>query len=418
MQTTLDRNATSDGSSGRRCVHMAFLLPNLRGRGVQRIVSILGSAMVERGHRVDIVACEAAGELLETIDPRIRIVALGRQSRLRALSAAWRADPAGFRRVVPLLLGRRRRLSETALHLPELVRYLRSERPAVLFSADIHQNVEAVLARRLAGIPLRLVLSERNHFSSGKPVKQWRARRLAPAMRRAYLQADAVTAVSHGVAHDVADSLGIPRERIRVLYNPTIGPDFATRMAQPVDHPWLVRKDAPVVIGVGQLGYQKDFETLLRAFARLRRQRALRLLIVGPAKKPAPFLDLARDLGVRDDVDLVGFRSNPVAYVARSDLFVLSSRYEGFPNVLLEALACGTPVVSTDCPHGPQEILDHGRFGRLVPVGDVEGLAAAMAATLDSPPPRSYLRSRAAVYDYRDAIDGYERILLGDTEPG
>ena len=397
--------------------HLAFLLPNLKGRGVQRVVTVLSAALLARGHRVDIVTCEARGELLEAVREGVRIVPLPASSRLAAAAAAFRADPGGFRLLLPFFLGRKLRISRTAPHLPALAEYLRSERPATLFSADIHQNVEAVLARRLAGVPLRIVLSERNHFSSGKPIKRWRARRLAPAMRRAYLEADAVTAVSAGVADDLAASLDIPRARIRVLHNPTIGPDFAERMAAPVDHPWFLDKPAPLVVGVGHLGYQKDFETLLRAFARARRRRPMRLAIVGGAKKPAPFLELAERLGVREEVALLGYRANPVAYVARADLFVLSSRYEGFPNVLLEALACGTPVVATDCPHGPREILDGGRYGRLVPVADEERLAEAMLETLDSPPDPAYLRSRAGVFGYDAAIDAYERILLGDPEP-
>ncbi len=393
--------------------HVAFLLPNLRGRGVQRIAVTLGRALVEQGHRVDFVLCEAAGELLSTLDPRIRVLPLARAGRAAATAAALRADPGGFPQLLPLLFAPRNRASKTVVHLPALTAYLREGRPDCLFSADIHLNVEVILARRLAGTGTRIVLSERNHFSSGKKIKRWRARWLAPAMRRAYLQAEAITAVSRGVAEDLATSLEIPRERITVLHNPTVGPDFAERAAAPVDHPWLAAPEVPVVVGVGYLGYQKDFETLLRAFARARRRRPLRLLIVGHAKKPGPFLALAEELGVRDDVDLVGYRANPVAWVARADLFVLSSRYEGFPNVLLEALACGTPVVSTDCPHGPREILDGGRYGRLVPVADPEAMAEALLEVLAAPPSRDFLRARAAAFPYEEAIEAYRRVILG-----
>ncbi len=393
--------------------HVSFLLPNLRGRGVQRIAVILGRAFAERGHRVEFVLCDEEGELRSMLDPRIRVLVLPRGSRAAAAVAALRADPPGFPRLLPHLFAPRNRASKTVVQLPALAAYLRERRPYSLFSADIHLNVEVVLARRLAGVDTRIVLSERNHFSSGKRIKRWRARWLAPAMRRAYLQAEAITAVSHGVAGDLATSLGIPETRITVLHNPTIGPDFAARIAAPVDHPWLDEERVPVVIGVGYLGYQKDFETLLRAFARARKERPLRLVIVGRAKKPEPFLSLAEELGVRREVDLVGYQPNPVAWVARADLFVLSSRYEGFPNVLLEALACGTPVVSTDCPHGPREILDNGRYGRLVPVGDPERMATAMLEVLADPPEPDFLRARATVFGYEEAIEAYAQVLLG-----
>lgn len=374
---------------------------------------ILGHALLARGHRIDFLLCEDTGELRPALDPRTRVVVLPRTNRAAAAAAALRADPRGFPQLLPHLFAPGNRASKTVVQLPALAAYLREERPYSLFSADIHLNVEVILARRLAGVDTRIVLSERNHFSSGKKIKRWRARWLAPAMRRAYLQAEAITAVSHGVAGDIASSLRIPGARISVLHNPTIGPDFAARMAAPVDHPWFGDTEVPIVIGVGYLGYQKDFETLLRAFALARRQRRLRLLLVGNTKKPAPFLALAEDLGAREDIDLLGYQPNPVAWVARADLFVLSSRYEGFPNVLLEALACGTPVVSTDCPHGPREILDNGRYGRLVPVGDPERMATAMLEVLADPPEPDFLRARAAVFGYEEAIEAYAQVLLG-----
>jgi glycosyltransferase involved in cell wall biosynthesis len=194
-----------------------------------------------------------------------------------------------------------------------------------------------------------------------------------------------------------------------------------------VDHPWFGADQPPVILAVGRPGRQKDFPTLVRAFAQVRRQRPVRLMIIGEvsladknrvdkAKKvgrAAVLTGLAEELGVADDVSLAGYQSNPPAYMSRAGVFVLSSRFEGFPNVLLEAIAAGCPVVSTDCPSGPSEILDDGLFGALVPVGDADAMARAIAATLDAPRNSERLMLRAALFSYDEAIVAYRDVLLG-----
>jgi glycosyltransferase involved in cell wall biosynthesis len=178
------------------------------------------------------------------------------------------------------------------------------------------------------------------------------------------------------------------------------------------------------VSGAGRLTAQKDFPTLVRAFARLRARRPARLVILGAAKRPRrreSLLALARDLGVADDVWLPGCVENPLRYLARSAVFALSSRWEGLPAVLIEAMACGCPVVSTDCPGGSREILEDGRWGPLVPPGEPEALAAAIGELLSAPPERKDLRRRAACFDRERAVDGYlevlERAISGRSSP-
>ncbi len=362
--------------------------------------------------------CDAAGELKADLPPAVSVVALRRRNPFAARLAALRADPEA----IPALLCRSSAAStarRSLACLPALADYLRGARPDVLFAATPYLNIEAVLARRLARVPTRVVISERNHFSSGKPRKDWRRRHLAPAMRHCYPQADAIVAVSDGVAHDLAATLGLPRAMITTLYNPTITPDFAARLGEACAHPWFAAGAPPVVLNVGRLAHQKDVPTLLRAFARVRSRRPARLMIGG---KGSPMqidrvYDLAAELGIRPDVDALGFLRNPLPYMARAAVFVLSSRFEGFPNVLLEALAAGTPVVSTDCPSGPREILADGAFGALVPVGDDRALAEAIERTLDDPPDPERLRARAASFDYDPAIDRYQAVLLGEPPP-
>lgn len=384
---------------------------------------ILASALAGKGYGVDLLVTSAEGALAETLPATIRLVPLERSSGLAARLAAFRAEPGAFG-----VYGRSvilpRKLSKSMPCLPALASYLRENRPDVLFAATPDLNIEAVLARRLAAVPTRLVVSERTHFSSGDGgAKAWRVDNLIHAMRHAYLQADAITAVSNGVADDLAAHVGIPRERITVLHNPTLTPDIGVKAAEPVDHPWFTDKGGvPTILNVGRLGRQKDHATLIRAFARLRAERPARLAIIGEARDPAKrdqnrdkLLALTAELGVADDVLLMGYQANPLKFMGRADLFVLSSQFEGLPNVLLEALACGCPVVSTDCPSGPHEILDGGRFGRLVPVGDDVAMATAMAETLDAPPDRNTLRTRAGDFGYDAAVARYIDVLLGST---
>jgi glycosyltransferase involved in cell wall biosynthesis len=405
----------ADLESHRRAPHVAFLMGNLHTGGVQRMTSLLANGLAEQGARVDLVVCDSRGGLKEQVAPALELVTLGHSNPLTARLAALRADPGGAAAMLRPLLTIKY-ASPTLGYLPALARYLRRARPDSMFSATSYLNIEAVLARRLAAVPTRLVLSDRSHFSSGKPRKAWRQRHLAAAMQRTYLQADAITAVSNGVAADIAQSIGIPREAIITLYNPTITPDFAARAGQPIDHPWFADGAPPVLLGVGRTTFQKDFATLLRAFAKTRADRPARLAIIGESneKQAARLHALAGELGVEDDFALLGYQANPLPYMARAAVFVLSSRYEGFPNVLLEALACGTPVVSTDCPSGPFEILDGGSFGTLVPMADPDALAAAILATLNAPPDPARLEGRAAVFNYDTAIARYADVLLGD----
>lgn len=218
--------------------------------------------------------------------------------------------------------------------------------------------------------------------------------------------------VSNGVAQDLARRADLPQNRIVTIYNPVVNQEiFELKTRQPVDHPWYAPGEPPLVLSVGRLNLSKDYSTLLKAFANLRSKRPARLMILGEGELRTELECLADTLGIAGDVALPGWTSNPFAHMARASLFVLSSAFEGLPTVLVEALACGCPVVSTDCPSGPAEILDGGRYGRLSPVGDAAALADAMAATLDSPLPPDVLRKRADVFSVDAAIDRYLQLI-------
>lgn len=268
----------------------------------------------------------------------------------------------------------------------KLARFLRRDPPDALFTTKDHAVKAAVLARGLARsrVPLFYMVNTAPSQTLRRPVKRWMARWLYP-------RADRIITVSEGGRDDLLADFAIDPGRVTVIYNPVITPELPERAQQPVDHPWLQGEGPAVVMGVGRLAHQKDFPTLLDAFARLRRDQEARLIILGEGPLRGELEGYARDLGLADDVDLPGSVPDALPWLAKANLFVLSSRYEGLPNVLVEALAVGAPVVSTDCLSGPREILEGGRLGPLVPVGDAESLGRAMAVTIDHPPSQAEL---------------------------
>ena len=293
-----------------------------------------------------------------------------------------------------------------------LARYLRRERPDAILCAMWPLNVIAIWARALARVQTRLVISEHNTLSlAAEATKSLGAHFLKPTIRWFYPSADHVVAVSTGVAQDLLQIGRLDNGKISVIYNPVIGEDFDDRtMDQP--NPGIQGEGGPLVLSVGSLKPQKDYPTLLRAFAQVRSARPARLMILGEGQLRGDLEALARELGIEADVTMPGFVANPYPYMKRADLFVLSSAWEGFGNVIVEALACGTPVVSTDCQSGPAEILDGGKYGALVPVGDPQALAQAMLSALDSPHDRAALTARGYDFTVERAASQYIDLLL------
>lgn len=396
--------------------HIALLLSSLAGGGSERSLLRLAHAFAAEGCRVDLVVCRAEGPYRSEVPQGVRLIPLKAAGSAVARLHALRADPNGFVALArPVLLPWKswRRLA----YLPDMVRYLDRERPDALLAASTFMNVLAIWARRLSRAPVRVVISERNQLSvslaCGPGARAWRRRFARPLVRRTYGWADAITTVSNGVAEDLAAFASLPPERIVAIYNPSNTPALAAAAQLALEHPWFGPGTPPVVLAAGRLEPQKDFPTLLRAFARVRARRDVRLVILGEGRQRIRLQALARELEVADTVDMPGFVANPWAYMARAALFVLSSRFEGFPNVLVEAMACGCPVVSTECPSGPAEILDRGRYGALVPVGDDAALAHAIERALDDSPDRARLKARAQEFSVERARDRYLDLLVG-----
>lgn len=338
--------------------------------GVERMVTNLCAEFANHV-QVDLLAIRAQGGHVERIPPSVNLMRLAAQH-------AWTA-------------------------VPEIARYLREVRPDALLVAKDRAGRAAIKAKRRAGVDTPLWIRLGTNLSAALERKDALSRwlRVFP-MRRLYPLASGVVAVSEGVKLDTQRVTGLPAGRIVVIRNPVITPRLAEQAAEPIPHPWLADKLVPVVIGMGRLTRQKDFATLIRAFAGVQKDIPSRLILLGEGKDREALGQLVAELGLIDNVLFAGFQANPYAWLAHADLFVLSSAWEGSPNALTEALALGVPSVSTDCPSGPREILDGGRFGPLVPVGDVAAMTAAMVDTLRAPRPAQELR--AAVDEYRAGI--------------
>jgi glycosyltransferase involved in cell wall biosynthesis len=342
--------------------HLAILLPTLCGGGAERSMLKLAGGFLYHGFIVDLVLVHKTGPLISEVPKHMKIVDLNapRAFSSRALSS-----------------------------LPALVAYLRQERPDILYTG-LMTSLIALWARRIAHVPTRVVISERNVLSL--EVKQFprdiRFRLMPLFVKIFYPWADGIVAVSQAVAVDLAQLTGIPLYKINVIYNPVVTDELRAKAQIKINHPWFDPGQPPVILAVGRLFPQKDYPTLLRAFASLCRSRPVHLIILGEGDERKNLELLAGELGIQDRVCFPGFIENPYPYMKNAALFVLSSRFEGLPGVLIEALFCGTPVIASDCPGGSREILGNGKYGQLVPLADPESLARALASALKDKPIR------------------------------
>ena len=331
---------------------VALFMPSLRGGGAERVMVILANEFVARGFAVDLVLANAEGPYYKDVDKKINIVNLG--------------------------------AARVLMSLPGLIKYLRTQKPSVMLSALNHANVVAIVAKLLATVNTRLWVSEHNALTRSIQNRALRRERWLPYwMSLLYPFADGVIAVSNGVADDLARTIKLPRNKIQVIYNPIYSEGLLQLATEQIDDSCFSSFATPVLLAAGRLTEQKGFTVLIQAFRQLRKDRAARLVILGDGEERSMLQSLIDELGLNDDVVLLGFKSNPIAYMKKATVFVLSSNWEGFGNVLVEAMACGTAVISTDCPSGPSEILEGGKWGRLVAVGDADALAYAIKETLD-----------------------------------
>jgi glycosyltransferase involved in cell wall biosynthesis len=351
--------------------------------GITPVVCNLSGALAEAGMRVELLTFSPADPraLFPSLDKRVQVWNLGKGSRLR--------------------------------HLFQLSRYLRERRPSVLLAAGQRPNLIAAVCKRLWRPHCRLFLSIHNSLSPGLQELGGLKRRMRiRGMRVTYPTADGLICVSTGVAEDLVRYLDLPPGKIHVIYNPVLSSEKLGSVPVAAQHPWLEPGQPPVILGAGRLTRQKDFSTLIRAFALVAADRDCRLMILGEGRERSALERLAAQLGLSGRIALPGFVSDVMGYMAQAALFVLSSAWEGFGMVVVEAMATGTPVVSTDCPSGPREILLDGELGPLVPVSDPGALARAILRALDAPADPERLRSRAADFTSDRVAERYLRLMF------
>jgi len=358
---------------------IAFFLDALHGGGAEKAVVNLLKGLAQRNEfDLDLVLATKEGPYLGLVPKEVRIIDLKKD---RAVTAT----------------------------LP-LMKYLKQNRPWALIGNMGHVNVVATLAKELSQIKTILILVEQNNISAQQsPFK--RAKLIRLLMKWLYPRANAVAGVSAGVARDLEKQLGLGMETVKVLNNPVVNEDLITRSQDDLDHPWFTVDAPPVFLAVGRLDQQKDFPNLLSAFAQVRKQKEARLIILGEGSEREKLEAIVDRLGIKEDTLLPGFVKNPYAYMKQSTCFVLSSRNEGLPTVLIEAMACGCSVVATNCPSGPDEILDSGVYGYLVPIEDSDALAQGMLEILNNPTNTELLIQRANEYSTEKVVSTYLSLL-------
>jgi len=364
-----------DTGMGRR---IGLFLPNLHGGGAERMMVHLGQTFAAHGHEVELIIGSADGAQVDTGDLKVTLL--------------------GARRVYQSVVTLRRAIERS--------------RPDAILSTLAHANVGTIAATRGMRSRPRVVLREATTISRRGGTLGRTGRMLTRLQKWSYPLADAVVAVSEGVRNELVQYLGLQPESIQVLRNPVVTEAMLAASRQDPAHPWMY-DDVPVVIAVGRLIPEKDFETLIRAVALANEHLSLRLVILGEGSERSHLAAVAEQEGIADRVAMPGFVSNPYSWMRRSSLFVLSSRVEGSPNALVEAIACGTRVVATDCECGPREILRDGIIGPLVVVGDPGAMATAILDEIRREGVRGARQEIVASYGADTAARAYEKLLLG-----
>lgn len=364
-----------------RAKKVAVFVPSLSGGGAERLSVRLANEFAKHGLSVDLVVVDAEGTFRKTVAGDVRVVVLGSRRCMTSL--------------------------------PHFCRYLRRESPDAVL-ATMRAGTVALLADRIAGGRRRTVVRCEMSHSATHRISDTPGRLLLWLHNCLLPSADAVVTVCEDAAADIVRASPRASAKVHVIFNLLFRPGILDLADEPVEHPWFNDPTVPVLVSVGRLAKQKDYLTLLRAFTGVLHVRPARLVIVGEGSERPRLLATTRELGIAEHVDLLGYRTNPYAYVRRARVFVLSSIAEGLPCVLVEALACGTPVVSTACVTGPREILEDGKWGRLVPVGDSAAMAKAILSTLDESVDSSALVARAKHFDFAPSVDQHLELLFPD----
>ncbi|WP_174728975.1 glycosyltransferase [Mesobacillus harenae] len=351
-------------------LRISFLLPSFDDGGVEKVTINLASELKNQGYLVEFVCFNKKGPFLSELDADMGIYELG--------------------------------TSRAAESIPKLIKYLKLKKPDILVSAKHYINTSVLIAKALSRTSTKVIVSGHGMYNGNK------SGALPFLMRRLYPKADAIIAVSKGVANNISEVANIPREQIKVIYNPVITDGFL-KMYESTNS--VNKAFEKQLVSIGRLSKEKDFVTLIHAFKLLKNTVPSKLTIVGEGLERAKLESLIKELNLEEYVSLPGYTGNPLEFLKGADAFILSSVTEGLPTVLIEALYTGLPIVSTDCPSGPEEILEGGKFGVLTPVGNAEALAKGIEKALSNPPDPNTQQIRALDFTSEKAIAGYKQLL-------
>jgi glycosyltransferase involved in cell wall biosynthesis len=367
-------------------IRVAFFLPSLGGGGAQRVIVNLANYYVRQGIAVDLLLVKNQGAYFPLLDSRVNLVILG--------------------------------CSRVAFSLIYLLRYLKKARPNSLLVTMPHVSIVAILAKLICGLSFKLIIRQPNYLSLNTGKINYFTRLLVKLICLLFNRADSIIAISQGVAKDLNSYGVIDSDKISVIYNPIFSGSILNQAEQKIQHQWISNghRDYALIIAVGRLVRQKNFSMLIDAFHKLLRQQNARLIILGEGPLKSELQAKINSLGLSWCIELLGFSDNPYAYLKRADVFVLSSLWEGFGNVLVESLALGTPVVSTDCPSGPAEILQDGKYGILVENNNSDALAAGMLKALRQSLQKEELIHRAKYFSISNIAEQYKQIIFNAGE--
>jgi glycosyltransferase involved in cell wall biosynthesis len=363
---------------GAEATSVAIYMHDLSGGGVERQSLIIAEEFRRSGIDVTLVLHRLRGELAQDVPSGLRIVDLESNRTLGDVVA--------------------------------LMGFLRRNKPDILLSNLDLNNIAALLSKGLSFSRSKIVICQHNPISeSFVNCENWMYRQVPNSYRTLKPLISRAVAVSAGVAEELVSLAGLAPENVVTINNPVIGPEFLCRSQEGAEHRWFGPGQRPVFVTAGRLVTQKDHQTMLKALALHRQRHDSKLIMLGTGPLEAELRALAAELGINDSVDFAGFRPNALPFLRQADAFLLSSRCEGFGNVIVEAMGCGTPVISTRCAHGPGEILGNGQYGVLVEPRDPEAFAAAMddVATLRQRFPSEVLRRRANDFSYTACADRY-----------
>ena len=359
---------------------IALFLPSLEGGGAERAFVELANQLVDLGVRVDLVLVRAKGPYLSELRNEVRVVDL--------------------------------RSSRTSFAVFKLSRYIRQNGPDVVLSGLDNANIASMIACMLAGCSNRAVLTQRAMLSECWRLQHPYTHRICLfIIRLLYARARLIVSNSYAASDELQKKFGIPQSRLAVIHNSVDLARIQRLALEEPGHPWLASPIKSLILSVGSLTPRKDYPTILRALSIVRESRECKLIVLGEGSEREKLERLARELAIEDSVQFLGFDPNPFRWMGRARVMASSTLAEGCPNVIQQALACGTPIVATDCPGGTSEILEGGKWGRLVPVGNPKAMAEAIIATLqDKIHPDG--RMRAAAFNPKRNAEEYLKLIL------